>query len=318
MADQASIRPLVHVVAGILRDAAGRVLLARRPEGKQHAGYWEFPGGKVEAGERAEAALARELHEELGIHVKVGRARIAVPSGRILLDVYEIDSFDGDPQSREGQTLTWIEPERIERSRLPQADRPVAASLCLPDRYQITPLPNDNGESEFMAALEVALDNGIRLIQLRLPGWTRERVAPLARRVRDACRAVNARVLLNEDWQLAGMLGLDGVHLPARVAGSLTKRPLSDEFFVGVSCHDLRELKHAADLGADFATLSPVNPTASHPGAAALGWESAGAMVVGAAIPVYALGGLDAASRSVALMSGFQGIAAVRAFWPAP
>jgi 8-oxo-dGTP diphosphatase len=318
MADQVFKPPLIHVVAGILRDEDGRVLLARRPEGKQHAGFWEFPGGKVEAGESAEAALARELHEELGIRVKVGRGRITVPSGRILLDVYEIDSFDGNPQSREGQMLTWIEPGLIERSRLPQADRPVVSSLCLPDRYLITPTPGASGETDFLAALDVALDNGMRLIQLRLPGWARQRVASLARRVRDACRAVNARVLLNADWQLAAMLGLDGVHLPAHVAGALAKRPLAGEFLVGVSCHDPEELKHAADLGADFATLSPIEPTLSHPEAGSLGWESARVMVAGSAIPVFALGGLGLASGVEALSSGFQGIAGISAFWPRP
>jgi 8-oxo-dGTP diphosphatase len=143
-------------------------------------------------------------------------------------------------------------------------------------------------------------------------------VAPLARRVRDACRAVNARILLSEDWQLAAMLGLDGVHLPARVAGALAKRPLADEFLVGVSCHGPEELRHAADLGADFATLSPLKPTASHPGAATLGWEPARAMAAGAAIPVYALGGLDPTCRAKALSSGFQGIAGIRAFWLPP
>jgi 8-oxo-dGTP diphosphatase len=318
MADQVFKPPLIHVVAGILRDADGRVLLARRPKGKQHAGFWEFPGGKVETGESAEMALVRELREELGIHAIVGRRRIAVPSGRILLDVFEVDSFDRHPQSREGQRLTWIEPGCIERSRLPEADRPVATSLCLPDRYLITPTPVEGEETEFLHALDVALDDGIRLVQVRLPGWSRERAAPLVRRARDACRAVNARVLINGDWQLAGILGLDGVHLPARIAGTLSKRPLADEFLLGVSCHSSAELKHAVEMGADFATLSPVSSTASHPGAATLGWDAARSMNAGAAVPVYALGGLDLASRAEALTSGFQGIAAIRAFWEGP
>ena len=305
----------MHVVAGILRDAAGRVLLAQRPEGKQDAGCWEFPGGKVESGESPEAALARELHEELGIRARVGRRRIATAHGHILLDVRNIDSFDGYPQPREGQRLAWIEAAKIERRLLPIADRPAATSLCLPERYLITPLPESDGESRFLSAIEAALDAGISMIQLRLPGWSRERMAPLARRVRDICRAGHARMLLNRDWQLAGLLGLDGVHLPAHIARTLPGRPLADESLIGVSCHNLGELAHAADLGADFATLSPLHVTATHPEAAAMGWDQAEAMLASARLPVYVLGGVESSDQDRALMAGFQGIAAVRAFW---
>ena len=315
MADRADSSSLVHVVAGILRDPRGRVLLAQRPEGKPHAGYWEFPGGKVEPAETPEAALARELHEELGIRVRVGRRRIAIPHGPILLDVREIESFDGQPESHEHQRLRWVEPEQVDRALLPPADRPALTSLCLPDRYLITPLPEEGREVAFLSAIESALQDGIELIQLRLPGWPVTRVAALARRVRDACRASRARVLLNADWRLAAILGLDGVHLPARVACALASRPAGHGLLVAVSCHDADELRHAAEIGADFATLSPIEPTDSHPRAAALGWEAASALLAGAGLPVYALGGLGAEQSRRALDAGFQGIAAIRALW---
>jgi 8-oxo-dGTP diphosphatase len=317
MADRADKSSLVHVVAGILRDSGGRVLLAQRPEGKQHAGCWEFPGGKVEPGETAEAALTRELHEELGIRVRVGRRRIAIPHAPILLDVREIESFEGEPRAREHQRLRWVEPEHVERSLLPAADWPVLASLRLPDRYLITPVPAQDDETAFLSAIESALQEGIELVQLRLPGWPRERVAALARRVRDVCRGSAARILLNADWRLAAVLGLDGVHLPARVACTLAARPLGPDQWVAVSCHDLTELRHAAAIGADFATLSPIESTASHPAAATLGWGSASALLADAGLPVYALGGLGLAQQARALAAGFQGIAAIRAFWRA-
>lgn len=316
MADNAPSSTLVHVVAGILRDAQGRVLLAQRPEGKQDSGCWEFPGGKVEQGESPEAALVRELDEELGIRVRVGRRRIAIAHPPIRLDVHEIESCVGIVRAREGQRLSWIEPERIDRMCLPVADRPVVTSLCLPDRYLITPSPQAGEETAFLAAIESALDAGIRLIQLRLAGWPRQTTAPLARRVRDICRAGNARIVLNGDWQLAAVLGLDGVHLPARIAHALSHRPLSEDLLVGVSCHDPGELAHAAVLGADYATLSPIAATASHPAAAVLGWSAAQTMLAPASLPVYALGGLGLSDLPMAFSSGFQGVAAIRAFWP--
>lgn len=315
MADPAPGSSLVHVVAGILRDPGGRVLLAQRPEGKQHAGCWEFPGGKVEPGETPEAALTRELREELGIRVRVGRRRIAIPHAPIRLDVREIESFEGHPRSREHQRLRWIEPERVDRTLLPPADRPALTSLSLPDRYMITPVPEDGRESAFLSTIESALEGGIGLIQLRLPAWSREHVAALARRVRDLCRGSGARILLHADWRLAAILGLDGVHLPARVARALAVRPLGHGSLVAVSCHDRAELRHAAGIGADFATLSPIETTRSHPQANALGWETASAWLDDAGLPVFALGGLGAEQCIRALDSGFQGIAAISAFW---
>lgn len=311
-------QPRVHVVAGILRDANGQVLLAQRPAGKQDAGCWEFPGGKVDPGENPQAALARELHEELGIRASVGRRRIAVACGPILLDVYEVAGFDGTVHPREGQRLGWIAPEHIDRDWLPRADRPVVSSLCLPDRYLITPVPDLRQESRFLAAIEAAVGGGIRLVQLRLPGWSRRQIAPLARHVREICQTAGARVLLNGDWQMACVLGLDGVHLPARLARGLRERPLALPMLVGVSCHDRTELANAAAMQADFATLSPVYATASHPESPPLGWERAGACLAEASLPVYALGGLGRADEPRARELGFQGIAAIRGHWPDP
>ena len=107
----------------------------------------------------------------------------------------------------------------------------------------------------------------------------------------------------------------DGVHLPARVAASLTQRPLPRTRWVGVSCHDANELAHAAAIGADFATLSPVFETPSHADAQPLGWEHFEELVADAAIPVYALGGLEADDIDAAQMAGAQGIAAMRGLW---
>lgn len=315
MPEAAACSTSIRVVAGILRDATGRVLLAQRPPGKELAGAWEFPGGKVEAGESPTAALTRELGEELGIHAIPGRRRIAVPHGRIVLDVYDIAHFEGKPQAREGQSLIWVEPERVDRHQLPEADRPVLTSLSLPDRYLITPTPSGSDESAFVASLEAAIEDGISLVQLRLPGWSRERVMPLARRLRECCARNRVRLLLNADWQLALVLGLDGVHLPARVAAALRNRPIPGDRLLGVSCHGAEALAHAMRIGADFATLSPISPTQSHVDAPPLGWAQAEHLIAHASIPVYALGGLAPGDRECAFEHGFQGIAAIRSLW---
>ena len=126
--------PLVVVCAALV-DEAGRVLLARRPAGKPMAGLWEFPGGKLHPGETPEAALARELEEELGIEVApsdaapLAFASHAYASFHVLLLLYLCRRWRGDVIAREGQSLAWAEPQRIESYPMPEADRPLVATL---------------------------------------------------------------------------------------------------------------------------------------------------------------------------------------------
>lgn len=122
----------VHVVAGVIRDVRGRILLARRTEGRDLAGLWEFPGGKVEPDETPDAALSRELREELGIEAIAGKPVLCVPldsSGkRLLLDVREV-AFTGTPRGLEGQALAWVPLHKLPDYPMPPADVPVVALL---------------------------------------------------------------------------------------------------------------------------------------------------------------------------------------------
>ncbi|HET6545827.1 MAG TPA: Nudix family hydrolase [Rhodanobacteraceae bacterium] len=312
-------RPVVHVAAGVLRDPAGRILLAQRRPGKHLAGLWEFPGGKREADETILAALARELGEEIGIRVLSARSLIAVPwdypGKRVLLDVWEITAWSGTPHPREGQPLAWVDPAVIGEVPMPAADRPVIAALRLPELYLITPPLAPASEEVVRAGLQCALANGIRLIQLRLPGWPREAVAALARIAHRPCRTHDARLLVNGDWRLAVQLGLDGVHLPARIAADLVRRPPGLEW-LAVSCHDRAELDVALRLDADFVTLSPLRSTPGHPRSPALGWSRLTELAAKFPLPIYALGGVTPTDLDAARAAGAQGIAAIRGLWP--
>lgn len=125
--------PVMHVMAGVLRDCSGRVLLAQRSEGKHLAGLWEFPGGKVEQGETPLAALTRELVEELGITVTAARPLIRVPwrygERDLLLDAWCVEHWDGQPQSLEGQPLQWQLAEEVDPTTLTPADGPILEAL---------------------------------------------------------------------------------------------------------------------------------------------------------------------------------------------
>jgi 8-oxo-dGTP diphosphatase len=128
-------RPLVLVAAAALVDADGRVLLAQRPPGKSMAGLWEFPGGKVNTGETPEAALIRELTEELGVDVAASClapfafASYSYPDFHLLMPLYVCRKWSGTPVAREGQQLAWVRPARLGDYPMPPADKPLVAML---------------------------------------------------------------------------------------------------------------------------------------------------------------------------------------------
>jgi mutator protein MutT len=131
-------RPSIHVVAAAIIDASGRVLIAQRPAGKHLAGGWEFPGGKLEPGEERLAGLARELHEELGITIATPRplirVRHAYPSREVLLDIWVVKRYSGEPRGLDGQALRWCTQDDLAVTELLPADKPIVAALRLPER----------------------------------------------------------------------------------------------------------------------------------------------------------------------------------------
>lgn len=312
-------------------DPAGRVLVSRRLPGKPMAGKWEFPGGKLERGEDRLAGLQRELDEELGVAVTSARPLIRFrhdyPELAVLLDIWSVERFDGEPQGRQGQALCWAARDVLARIDLLEADRPIVTAVTLPDRYLITGPPFDD-ELLFLARLDTALAQGVQLVQLRIPvesassRWLGE--GPTAYRQRALqclarCRSVGARLLLNGPPEvmaaLAADIGADGIHAPARYLESLAFVHGDRPQWIGASCHDAGELGQAARAGADFAVLGPVCRTASHPRRAPIGWQRFADLVAQARMPVYALGGMQPADLPRAWCAGAQGIAAVSSLW---
>ena len=316
--DAESTTGMIHVVAAALVDAEGRVLLAQRPPGKHLAGYWEFPGGKVEPGEDPIDALRREIREEIGVDIGEATRLIAVPwryTGKtILLDVYRVDEFHGVPHSCEGQPLKWMPLLSLDPDEMPAADHPVIHALHLPPTYLVTPEPGDDAAA-FLDRLDAALDRGVRLVQLRAKALDDAHLLPLAREALRRVRAAGGQLLINGRFDLVEELGLDGVHLTAAQLRQLDERPLSRTRWVAASCHNLEELALAQKIDVDFIAFAPVAATASHPGAMPVGWDAFARFCAASTAPVYALGGMrqDDVERARAL--GGQGIAAISALW---
>ena len=308
--------PITEVVAAVLTQPDGRVLLAQRPPGKAYAGYWEFPGGKVEPGETLHDALVRELHEELGIVVSRACRWITrvfeYPHATVRLNFFRVFEWQGEPHPHEGQIFSWQQPDAVEVEPLLPANFPILKALSLPPVLGISHAES-LGVDTFLARLDVALHQGLRLIQLRDKSLPDDMRLQLARETVQRARPHGARVLVNGSLELAHAAGADGVHLDSSAAAKLTGRP--DCAWVGVSCHDATELAHAAALEADYALLSPVLPTLTHPGAPTLGWDVFAALAAASPIPVYGLGGLARDDVALAQSHGAHGVALLRGAW---
>lgn len=339
----------IHVLAGILRDASGRVLLAQRPAGKHLAGLWEFPGGKREPGETPLQALARELLEELGIEIHDAQPLVATThldaGTSIRLDAWQVMRWTGEPQGLDNQSLAWVPLPELDDWPMPAADRPIVTALRLPLRYAITPEPGD-GSRDFVDRFERLIAGGVRLIQLRSKQLDETQLRPIAMRCAAIAERHAADLLINGQPRLALELGV-GLHLPARMlaawaddttddtidaeraawqpratdrgsADDVSGRPVTRHArgWLAASCHSERELAMAARIGCDFATLSPVHATTSHPEAAPLQWRGFADLAASSALPLYALGGLTPPDDAGARDHGARGIAGIRAFWP--
>lgn len=311
----------VHVAVAVIQNPKGEILLSLRHENTHQGGLWEFPGGKLESGEDVQQALVRELNEELGIQIQKSRPFIRVKHDyhdrSVLLDVWRILKYQGEPNGQEGQPLEWVAPYKLQEKSMPAADLPIIKAINIPDCYLITP---DSGKDHnlFLDELKKSLNAGIRLVQLRAKSLSESQYLELAKKVVPICHAFEAKVLLNAASELVKDAGADGVNLNSRQL-TLQEYPFEVEkksnLLVGASCHNRRELEYAKNLGADFAMLSPVLATASHPDVEPLGWDRFQELIEGINIPVFALGGMNKKYLETSFKHGAQGIAAIRALW---
>jgi 8-oxo-dGTP diphosphatase len=307
----------VEVVAAVILRGDGRFVLGQRPAGKVYAGYWEFPGGKVEPGEAPLAAVQRELHEELGITVEQAYPWLTrdydYAHAAVRLRFFRVARWSGTLHGRENQRFSWQSLDAISVDPLLPANAPILRALRLPAAYAISNAA-ELGEREFLARLERALAGGLKLLQVREKAMTGGDLLRFSTSVVRLAHACGARVLVNADIELAQKSGADGVHLTAAQLRQMNRRPELD--LVGASCHDASELARAQVLGADLAVLGPVLPTPSHPGAAGSGWGAFAALLTDCPLPVYALGGLRPTDLETAWRCGAHGISMMRGAWP--
>ncbi|KPF68522.1 hypothetical protein IP84_09480 [beta proteobacterium AAP99] len=306
---------LTEVAVGVILDDRGQVLFAQRPAGKPYAGWWEFPGGKIEAGETVQQALFRELEEELGIRIRDCQPWITLqhvyPHATVRLQFCKVRGFDGTPHGREGQAYLWADPQRpVVDPILPAAIR-MLPWLSLPEVLRLSAAAV-LGVDEWLARLAATPRAMLVLREPDLSETELNRVAAAASAWR---RATGSTVLVSSRHLHADWVGeFDGMQLTERDLLGASVRPAPHQW-VGASVHSCAGIEHAAQLGLDFAVLGAVNATASHPGGAGMGWTLFSQLAAHAPLPVYALGGLAFADLDRARAAGGQGVALLRGAW---
>lgn len=314
---------LIEVVAGVVRDARGRVLLAERPEGKHLAGTWEFPGGKREPGETGPQALAREMTEELAITVASARPWLALthdyPELSVRLQLYAVDEWSGEPVGQEGQSLQWVSESEMAALPMPAADRPIVRAFALEPRYAITPDVDALGGAEAVLKwTEDCLARGIRFFQLRADALDDSGLARLARDFGRLVSESGARWLLDGSPELAVACGADGVHLSGDLLRGCSARPLDGQSLVAATCRNEAELARAGELALDFVALSPGPAADVRPGSRSFDWERFARLCLRSPLPVYALGGVLPGDLERVRDCGGFGVAGTRGFGAGP
>lgn len=307
------MRKIVHVAAAIITRPDGSFLLGQRAPDTFYPGYWEFPGGKVEAGETPRDALIRELDEELGIRVETANPWLvrehAYEHAHVCLHFFEVAHWQGEPCQNVHSALVWQAAERLEVGPMLPANGPILKALRLPRVMGITHAGKIGAQGQ-LAALDHALANGLQLVQVREPAMQEDDRTRFQNSVREHCAHKGAICLCNAAPE---PLPTGNLHLPAHILMQTDSRPAAE--WVGASCHTRAELERAASLGLDYAILGHVKPTPSHPGEPALGWARFAELVGNLPLPVFAIGGLTNTDMADARTHGAHGIAMLSGAW---
>lgn len=312
-------RKVTEVAVGVLLRPDRAVLLADRPAGKPYAGYWEFPGGKIEAGESVEHALERELHEELGIDIGPAAPWVTFefdyPHAYVRLHFRRIRRWRGEPHAREGQRMRFFRIDEDAPVPLLPAAVPILRWLALP-AFAAEATVGVDASHELLAALDCALASGLRMLLLRPasgPPLARAALRPLLEAVLARTRACAAQAVL--DTRLAQPGEFDGAGL--HVAGINDAVPVPGaRSWAGIDAVDRAAIERAARCGFDYAVAGPVLPGVGRAGALARpGWHGFAELARGTPLPVYAWGGLDLADVESAEARGAQGVLLPLSAW---
>lgn len=316
---KADLKPRIDVAVAVVFNAQGQVLWACRPEGKPYAGYWEFPGGKVEANESVWHALVRELKEELDITATQGGPWFLIEHdyehANVRLHLYRVWAFEGSPKSLEQQAFTWASLDSSDLSPILPATEPLLPKLAQP---VLMALSNYGAGFDACAnRLERALAccHTPVYVQFREKALKGDALIRAYEHCYALCQKTGQTMLLNSESWLSLRENLEALPCPLH----LTEAHLHSGEFANLQCagasvHSAASLAAAYDRGLGYAVLGAVHATASHPGQAGMGWSQFQALAQAARLPVFAIGGLGGSDLPVAQQHGAHGVAMLSQF----
>ena len=261
-------------------------------------------------GESAEQAITRELYEELGIKFNEVypwiRFNYIYPDKIVRLHVYRVFTWKGDPYGREGQRISWENPDAVTVSPLLPANNKILQAITLPLIYALTNI-GQGSKIKLMARLTYVLEQGVRLMQVRTRHMNSEQLIQIMRPVVNLAHHYGAKILMDGNESAVLKSGADGMHLQAKQLMNTHTRPCKQ--LLSVSCHNASELARASTLRANIVLLSPVCFTPTHPNVPGMGWKKFNDLASNLPMPVYALGGLDSNHLETAMRHSAHGIA---------
>lgn len=313
------LKPRIDVAVAVVFNAAGQVLWGCRPEGKPYAGYWEFPGGKVEPDESVWQALVRELKEELDITALEGgpwfRIEHDYAHANVRLHLYRVWSYQGTPKSLEQQAFTWASLDSSDLSPILPATEPLLPKLAQP-----TVMALSNYEAGFDACAH-RLEQALRsthtpvYVQFREKALTGESLIRAFEHCYGLCQETGQAMLLNSASWLSLRQHLDALPCPLHLTEAhLLAGEFNDLQCAGASVHTAAALEAAFVRGLSYAVLGALKHTASHPGQAGMGWQAFQSIAVQARLPVFAIGGLSVGDGEEARKHGAHGMAMLSQF----
>lgn len=312
-------KPVAVAVGVIYNQQSSQVFIAKRSADQHQGDLWEFPGGKIEAGEEPVLALKRELNEELGIQIDTETVRPLIQiqheykDKTVLLDVYRIENFSGEPYGKENQAVQWVDIQQLQQYSFPEANKPILDAIRLPAKILITGFFNHF--DDYCEKLNIALEKGIAFVQIRAPWLVLEDYIDLCQKTLSLYGKRPVTFIANCHSENFSLSSCHGLHLSSNRLHQLNTRPIASDSWLSAACHSYKDIQQAEKIGVDFIHLSPVKSTETHPEYPALGWEQFSHWVKSAKIPVFALGGMSDSDIDQAIDCGGQGIAAIGHYW---
>ncbi|AGF46627.1 7,8-dihydro-8-oxoguanine triphosphatase [Candidatus Kinetoplastibacterium desouzaii TCC079E] len=317
---------IIKVSIGVILNNHNELLIAQRPKNELMPVLWGLPGGKVEGQETTSDALHRELEEELGIKVTKFYPWIkqTYQKQKIKYDLffYRVVEWDGTAYGREKQLITWANIDSItHKYNLLPTTFHVLRCFKIPNTYAITSINSKEHVKDFLNRLNIAINNGISLIQFREPNWNEgpfsDSLLAIMRKILSICKQHKVKLLINSVHPESWWAEANGVHLRSIDMKKYSHKPkfIKQNSLIGVSAHNSNDLEYAySHINADFAVLGPVLPTLSHPNDPGIGWDNFKNEIMNSRIPVFSLGGQSEQNRETAYQNGAHGIAGIRFF----